>query len=166
MPTPDQAHLRFMVRRSPELVTSDCSLTRAVQAIFFGANDACLPSSPTKHHVPLDRYKQNLRDILLHASVVAQNPRLILITPPPIDEYKLEEHGLAVGINEVMRTAEHTKQYADACREVGLEFDVAVLDIWSILMAKTGWREGETLIGSKKVGRSSVLDRLLVDGQY
>jgi lysophospholipase L1-like esterase len=136
-----------------------------MQAIFFGANDACLPGSPTGQHVPLAQYKQNLRDIIQHPSVTAQNPRLILLTVPPVCEYKLEEHNLGQGMKDATRTAEYTKKYADACRGVGDELGVAVLDVWSIMMAKTGWKKGEPVVGSKKVERSMVLDDLLVDGE-
>ncbi|KAL9076568.1 MAG: hypothetical protein Q9161_000900 [Pseudevernia consocians] len=146
MPKPEQARLRFM-------------------AVFFGANDACLPGSSTDQHVPLNEYKENLRDILKHSSVVAQKPRLILLTPPPVNEYQLDEADLVWGNKDPRRSAEHTKEYADACCQVGAEIGVAVLDVWSIFMTKAGWREGETLIGSKKVARNEVLEKLLVDGQ-
>ena len=135
------------------------------QAIFFGANDACLPGSSTGQHVPLDEYKQNIRDIVQHPSITAQNPRLILITPPPVDEYKLEESGLVKRSTDPQRTAEHTKKYADACRQTGEELGVPVLDIWSIMMAEAGWKKGQPLVGSKKVSRNDVLDHLLVDGE-
>ena len=134
------------------------------QVIFFGANDACLPGSPTGQHVPLDVFKQNLVDIVRHPRVIAQKPRVILITPPPVNEYKLEESDLVQGLTDPRRTAENTKRYADATREVGAELGVAVLDIWSIFMAMTGWKEGEPLVGSKKVARSEILEKLLADG--
>ena len=136
-----------------------------MQAIFFGANDACLPGSSTGQDVPLNDFKRYLTAIVQHPSVTAQNPRLILITPPPVNEYKLEESDLVMGLTDPRRTAEHTKKYADACREVGTQLGVAVLDIWSIMMAKTGWREGEPLVGSKKVARNEILEGLLIDGE-
>lgn len=86
------------------------------------------------------------------------------MTPPPVDEYKLEEHNLVQGLKDPSRTAEHTKKYADACREIGVKHEIAVLDVWSIIMAKTGWKAGP-LVGSKKVARSQILDDLLVDGE-
>ncbi|CAF9917388.1 hypothetical protein IMSHALPRED_003557 [Imshaugia aleurites] len=147
MPKPEQARLRFMT-------------------VFFGANDACLPGSATGQHVPLDEYKKNLKNILKHPSVIAQNPRLILLTPPPINEYQLEEVDLVQGFKDPRRSAEHTQEYADACRQVGADVGVTVLDVWSIFMAKAGWKEGEALIGSKKVARNEVLERLLVDGLH
>lgn len=81
-----------------------------------------------------------------------------------MDEYRLEETNIYKGVAERQRTAEHTKQYADACREVGAEVGVVVLDLWSVFMAEAGWKEGEPLPGSKKADRSRVLGELLSDG--
>jgi len=133
--------------------------------LFFGANDACLPGSSTGQHVPINRYIQNLKALLVHSSVKEHEPRLILVTPPPVDEYQLEEAGLECGNPEMQRTAEHTKKYADACRMVGAELGLAVVDLWSIFMAKTGWKHGKPLTGSKSVERSKVLGTLLSDGK-
>ena len=71
-----------------------------------------------------------------------------------------------MGYTDQIRSAEHTKQYADACRDVGVEVGVVVLDVWSIFMAKAGWKEGEALVGSKKVDRNEVLEKLLSDGEF
>ena len=132
--------------------------------VFFGANDACLPSSSTGQHVPLNQYKANLRAILGHTLVKRQQPHLILVTPPPVNEYQLEVSDLEKGIVEIRRTAEHTRKYADACREVGNELGVTVLDLWSTFMVKAGWRSGEPLPGSKKAPMSRILEELLHDG--
>lgn len=158
MPRLDQAHIRFMVLY---LSHHPFHLLKISQTVFFGANDACLPASPTGQYVPLAEYAQNLKNILTHPNVIAHKPRIILITPPPINEYQME---LADTPNAT-RSSEHTKLYADKCREVGKELDVAVLDLWSILMAKTGWKEGQPLTGSKKVAKSKVLEKLLIDGE-
>lgn len=40
-----------------------------------------------------------------------------------------------------------------------------MLDVWSIFMAKTGWKEGKPLIGSVKVARNEILEKLLIDGE-
>ena len=125
-----------------------------------------MPGSATGQHVPLDEYKKNLKAILEHSSVVAQKPRLILLTPPPVNEYQLDEANLVSEIKDPVRSAEHTKKYADACRQVGAEVGVVVLDVWSVFMAKAGWKEGEPLVGSKKVARNEVLEKLLNDGEF
>lgn len=54
--------------------------------------------------------------------------------------------------------------YADACREIGKELGVPVLDLWSVFMAEAGWGEGEPLAGSIKIERNKVLGELLHDG--
>lgn len=89
---------------------------------------------------------------------------MILITPPPVDEYRLEEPDSDNGIPERQRTADHTRQYAEACREVGAETGVVVVDLWSTFMVEAGWKEGEPLPGSKKTERNAVLGELLLDG--
>lgn len=135
-----------------------------IQTVFFGANDACLPGSSTGQHVPLNKYKQNLGDILTHGTVTMHGPRIILITPPPVNEYLLEKPTAEDPVRERMRTAEHTKKYADACREVGKELGVVVLDLWSIFMTEAGWKDGEPLVGSKTVEPNEILEELLHDG--
>jgi len=101
---------------------------------------------------------------LQHPNVVAHQPRLLLITPPPINEYQSDAIDQVKGYAEPQRTAENTKKYAEACRQVGRELGVAVLDLWSIMMAKTGWREGKDLPGSKKAEKSEILEKMLIDG--
>ena len=133
--------------------------------IFFGANDACLPGTSTGQHVPVDRYTQNLKELIAHPTVKQQEPRLILVTPPPVDEYKLEESGPGSDNSEVQRTAEHTKKYADSCRKLGADLDIEVVDLWFIFMTKAGWKQGQPLIGSKSVERSKTLGVFLSDGE-
>ena len=103
MPKPDQATVKFMM-------------------IFFGANDACLPSSSTNQHVPLPDYAANLRKIVQMARDWAPGIRIILVTPPPVNEYQLETfENVRYGVTEPRRTAEHTRRYADMCSRVGKE---------------------------------------------
>lgn len=133
--------------------------------VFFGANDACLPGSDSGQHIPLDIYRQNLIKICQHPTVAAQKPRLILVTPPPIDEYSLEISDTAKGVAGKRRTAEHTKLYADACRQVGEDLGLVTLDLWSIFMEAAGYVPGRPLPGSKKTTPNAVLTRLLSDGK-
>lgn len=126
--------------------------------MFFGANDACLPESPSGQHVPIESYAQYLEEILKHPTVTIHRPRLILITPPPVNEYQLN-------FPEATRTAEVTYSYAIRCREVGEKLGVPVLDLWSAIAAKAGWKEGQGVIGSRNSPRSEELDKMLVDGK-
>ncbi|KAL8949171.1 MAG: hypothetical protein Q9222_004703 [Ikaeria aurantiellina] len=147
MPRKEQASVRFMM-------------------IFFGANDACLPDSYSGQHVPLAIYKRNLRDIIQHQTVANHDPHIILVTPPPVDEYAVEIAEAAKGIFKIRGTADHTKLYADACKEVGQHLGLTVLDLWSTFMKAAGYEPGEPLPGSKKTGKNAVLGRLLSDGLH
>ncbi len=133
--------------------------------IFFGANDSCLPET-TGQHIPLEVYRENLKYIATHSTVRSHGARLILVTPPPIDERLLEAHCLEQGIYIPTRTSEHTKIYANAAREIGSNLGLEVLDLWSVFMEHVGWKEGEPLPGSKKVAENELLQSLLCDGKY
>ncbi len=124
-----------------------------------------MPTSPTGQHVPLEKFKQNLKDIIGHEMVKAHQPTVILITPPPVDEYALELRDLLKGSTGLTRTAEHTKKYADACRDVGSEMGSTVVDLWTAIMARAGWQAGDALPGSKTVPRNQVLRDVLRDGK-
>ncbi|RDI84349.1 hypothetical protein Vi05172_g5750 [Venturia inaequalis] len=151
LPTPEQTKIRFL-------------------AIFFGANDARFPNTPqAEQHVPIEQYKENLRRMIQHPLVQAHKPRIILITPPPVDEALCEKLELEIwGIDVVRRTAEVTSQYAQVVRDVGKEMDVAVLDVWSAFMHEVGWASGQPLIGTKDVLQRDGLElpNLLVDGLH
>ncbi|KAI8983563.1 SGNH hydrolase-type esterase domain-containing protein [Pilobolus umbonatus] len=109
-----------------------------LMTIFFGANDAALPFSP--QHVPLERYKSNLKtmiDLVKDPQSDHYNPRLrlVLITPPPVNEVdwkkRCEEEGIKLN-----RTNESARMYSEAVNAVGKEKGVVVIDIWSHLMEK------------------------------
>ncbi|KAF2836794.1 SGNH hydrolase [Patellaria atrata CBS 101060] len=147
--------------------------------IFFGANDAALPYPPDPdgrplQSIPLDLYKQNLRAILTHPALLAHNPHIILITPPPVDEWQfvvLSTDG------EMRRNSTTTAQYAEAVREVGEEVrkqgaDVRVLDLWALMMASAGYHAppqpqiNSPLPGSRKLPQNLKLKQLLHDGLH
>ncbi|CAI5955861.1 unnamed protein product, partial [Closterium sp. NIES-64] len=59
----------------------------ALVTVFFGANDAALPGRTSgKQHVPIPEFKENLRVIVTHLQSLGPNVRVVLITPPPVDE--------------------------------------------------------------------------------
>ena len=132
--------------------------------VFFGANDACSAEAMNGQHVPLHTYRQNLHDIITHPTVRAQQPRLILVTPPPVEERLLEQRVKSFGYKELNRFNAVTKLYADAVREVGSAHGVAVLDVWNAFMTEAGWKAGDSLPGSLNMAESPVLKRLLIDG--
>lgn len=116
--------------------------------------------------MPLDKFRENLIKILTHPSVGKHDARIILITPPPLDEYLRMKRDAEKGLAEPERSAEHTKLYVDTVRDEASKLGVALVDVWTLFQRKAGWKEGEPLIGSKSREQSPVFAELLRDGQY
>jgi lysophospholipase L1-like esterase len=150
-----------------------------MQLVLFGANDACLPGSPSKQHVPLEKYRENIKTILTHPSITGHNPTILLVTPPPVNEFHLDESAIANGSDATRRQAT-TAQYAIAIREIANEFKdrkVKLVDLWSAILneaagsdhispAELGHFEGPPILGSKEKGECKGLRKLLVDGLH
>lgn len=132
------------------------------QTIFFGANDAVLP--PHTQQVALEQYKENLKFLIQHPSVKEHGTKIIVLTPPPINEYQLKFFDAEKGFDTPSRTAANTKRYADACRDVAQSLGVPVADIWMAIMKSTGWEVGQPLTGSKDVPSNEQLASMLTDG--
>jgi hypothetical protein len=71
------------------------------------------------------------------------------------------------GFTGLRRTASTTAAYAEAAREVGREYGVPVVDVWTAMMTKAGWRASGTgpLPGSKEAPGSDVLLEFMHDGK-
>lgn len=109
-----------------------------LMTIFFGANDAALPFS--SQHVPLERYKSNTKamiDLVKNPESPFYNPkmRIILITPPPINEAQWEKRCNEQG-DKLNRTNKAARAYAECIMEIGRETNIPVADIWSEIMDK------------------------------
>jgi hypothetical protein len=140
--------------------------------IHQGANDSRLPDTPggPQQNVPLDLFTSNLHAILSHPHLTGRpDLRIILITPPPVDERMLRatDSGNIPGFNGLRRTAETTASYVEAVRQVGKERSVQVCDVWSAMMREAGWVEGSTgkLPGCEDAEENTVLRRFFSDGK-
>ena len=157
IPRPEQAKIRWLL-------------------IFFGANDARMPKTPggPDQHVPLEEFQDNTRKIAMHSSVKAhEDIKIILVTPPPIDERKTVEADQAKypGLGSVLRrTAKTTAKYAQAVRELGHELQLPVLDIWSAMLERAGHTDDgaiqEDIPGSKIAPPNPILQDFLHDGLH
>jgi hypothetical protein len=121
-----------------------------------GANDSRLPDTPggPQQNVPLtDR----------------PDLRIILITPPPVDERMLRaaDSGNIPGYNGLRRTAETTRKYAEAVKGVAKEKGVQACDVWSAMMREAGWDEDRAapLPGSEAADENAVLRAFFSDGK-
>ncbi|KAG9320543.1 hypothetical protein KVV02_002751 [Mortierella alpina] len=136
--------------------------------LFFGANDACLASSP--QHVDLERYERNLRALvdMIHSPgspTYCPETRIIVICPPPIDEIRCALRRSQRGM-KLDRDTDVTRRYAETCLRVAKEYQgrnyigeqvsqgqVDVIDTWNIMMDQV------------KAGRHT-LDEYLKDGLH
>ncbi len=96
---------------------------------------------------------------------MAHDPHLMLITPPPVDEYQLLLQAHDLGLSEPSRTAWNTKRYADGCRQVGRSLGIPVVDLWTAFMKEAGWKDGQPLPGSRDRNQCEAFRRLFRDGQ-
>lgn len=112
--------------------------------IWYGANDSRLPDTPgdPQQHIPLNEYTQNLRAMLAHPDVRGQEGmRIVLITPPPVDErsgLENDQKGNPNNGDVIRRKARVTKQYAEAVLEVGKETGTVTLDLWARMIERAG----------------------------
>ncbi|KAL2834177.1 SGNH hydrolase-type esterase domain-containing protein [Aspergillus cavernicola] len=144
-PTPETASVRFLT-------------------IWFGANDASLLGS--SQHVPLDVYKMNLARIVQHPATVAQKPRILIITPTPVNEYQLQGFDEGKGNSHPSRVNSQTRLYAEAAGEVAGSLKLPVVDLWTAFMTAAGWKEGQPLIGSREAPNNEKFASLFTDGLH
>jgi hypothetical protein len=122
--------------------------------------------SPYEQHIPLDQYIANVKAIVECASTREQRPRILVLTPTPVNEHQIKFFDEEKGFTSPSRTAENTKRYADACRETAISLSVQVVDVWSAFMKIAGWKEGQPLVGSHEVPENKVLASMLSDGMF
>ncbi|KAF9885008.1 hypothetical protein FE257_000831 [Aspergillus nanangensis] len=138
------------------------------QFILFGdsiTQQATAPDSGFVFQAELqdEEYKENLKQFIQHPAVLAQGTKILVLTPPAVNEYQMD----AGDGTPLKRTAVNTKLYADAAREVASSLGTPVADIWTTFMTTAGWKEGETpLPGSKEIPNNVQLQTLLSDGLH
>lgn len=145
----------------------------SIQLFLCGANDACLPEASSGQHIPLEEYRENIKAIITHPSIKNHTPKILLVTPPPINEVHLESEDGKKGFS-LSRTQQTTSRYADAVRDIAKEFqaqNVVVVDLWSALLSEASrlsksQLEGEGLLGTRERGDNEGLRTLLVDGLH
>jgi lysophospholipase L1-like esterase len=143
--------------------------------LLLGANDACLPTSPSKQHVPLENYRQNLRTILDHPTLKSHNAKILLVTPPPIHEVHLQAEDLRKGASQLTREQKVTSQYAQVVRDVAAEYanqDVVLVDLNKAILEEAVCRTPGNFVGDHSTlgtlgaGDSEGFRELLVDGLH
>ena len=123
-------------------------------------------------HVPLSRFKENLTRIISHPNIKAHGPRIFLVTPPPLDQMRMEAVDLAGGYPGVSRLAKTSAAYSQAVRDIAAEHPgVTLVDLWKAIMgtaiAKTpGYDSKGPALGDPEGGVRGYLEHLLPDGLH
>ncbi|KAB5558654.1 SGNH hydrolase-type esterase domain-containing protein [Coniochaeta sp. 2T2.1] len=143
--------------------------------VLFGANDACVPLPTNNQHVPLDEFKRNLAAIVTHPTILSHSPaKILLVTPPPLDEIRITTLDLAWGHPAATRQASISASYSQAVREVATKYPetVTLVDLWKGVMDRAvektpGFDVAEgRVLGDPKSGVRGYLEHLLPDGLH
>lgn len=143
------------------------------QLVLLGANDAVKPGAATSQHVPIETYKENLSKIINYPHIRAHNPKILLVTPPPVDEIRLQEIDVAYGHPAAIRSSAISASYAEKAREVARENPgVVLIDLWQAIMGEAismspeDYQPGGPWLGSPENGKQGGLAKLLPDGLH
>ncbi|KAH7023651.1 SGNH hydrolase-type esterase domain-containing protein [Ilyonectria destructans] len=141
--------------------------------ILLGANDAVIDLPTTAQHVPLETYKENLTKIVNHPRITAHKPKILLVTPPPLDEIKVTVRDMNWGHSQASRTSAISASYSETARQVARENPgVVLVDLWQAIMDKAiemapgDYQTGGPWLGSPENGKQGGLDELLHDGLH
>ncbi|XP_072354860.1 isoamyl acetate-hydrolyzing esterase 1 homolog isoform X3 [Scyliorhinus torazame] len=118
----------------PKILTQPANQgTIAAVTVCFGANDSALKDVNPVQHIPLTEYAENLKCIIEYLkSIGVCEEKVILITPPPLDESAWEKECIAKD-SILNRYNSVTNQYAEACVKVATECGTDVLDLWNLM---------------------------------
>ncbi|KAL4863947.1 hypothetical protein BDV12DRAFT_201590 [Aspergillus spectabilis] len=128
--------------------------------LFFGTNDSIIPES--KNHIPLPRFKENTRGIILDAQEAGI--KVVLIGPGPFNHHQfisVMEEGWVCD-----RTTLRARAYCDAAVELGRELGIPVVQLWYIIMADMGWKGGDPVYGLEEVPDQGRLGEYFNDGLH
>mmetsp|Transcript_26388 Transcript_26388/g.50125 ORF Transcript_26388/g.50125 Transcript_26388/m.50125 type:complete len:251 (+) Transcript_26388:70-822(+) len=122
--------------------------------ILLGSNDAVMPDlgkSESKQHVPIKEFKKNLKKIIMHIRGLEQSDKahptcsITLITPPPIDHDRWQQHRVDNFVptppSTRNRCNERTRLYAEAVVQVGIETNTQTIDLYTKWSASHQWQD-------------------------
>jgi len=103
----------------------------ALITIFLGINDASFDDS--SQHVPLGEYRENMVKILNHLRHTYEKASIVLITPAPIHNSKLEKNLVEVYGSFLNRSSENALKYVQVCLEISKEYGIPALNLFEAL---------------------------------
>ncbi len=106
--------------------------------VFFGANDASSLELNPRHHVPIERFEINLKNIVkICKKAYGEEVKIIFIAPPPVHhdsrlKFQVERWG-EKATGELERTLELSGQYASIVEKVAAELNFPCLHVWKLM---------------------------------
>jgi lysophospholipase L1-like esterase len=111
--------------------------------------------------------------IITHPLITAHKPKILLVTPPPLDEIHITKLDLAWGHPEATRKAKISASYSQAVRDIAAQHpETTLIDLWKAIMdvaiAKTPGFEPKSgvTLGDPDSGLRGYLEHLLPDGLH
>lgn len=165
-----------VLRYLPDLFAPPSETTPKIDylLVLLGANDAVRPMPGYAQHVPQDRYRKNLTSIINDPTIKAHAPKILLVTPPPVDEVWLKVRDAQGGWPHQTRFSALSAEYSQIVREVAAENEdagVVLIDLWKAIMdhaeaTTPGFTPGGPRLGTFDYGQRGALERLLPDGLH
>ncbi|KAG7663871.1 uncharacterized protein J8A68_002620 [[Candida] subhashii] len=128
--------------------------------IFFGTNDAFQINDDLSEiqSIPLERYKQNLSEMIEMA--LENNISPIIIGPTFHDTERAYKFFHAQGreVNSPAATHKRYYEYSEGAKEVATKYNVAFVDLWNAFRIDGGWSKEQLLSGNEKAGPGRVRD--------
>jgi lysophospholipase L1-like esterase len=84
--------------------------------ILMGTNDSVLPGNP--HHVPIEDFKNNLRDLVRDISTLAPSAVIIVVSPPPCSQKLLNDKNSKLSKSGRERSNEAVESYVAAAQDI------------------------------------------------
>ncbi|GMF45229.1 unnamed protein product [Phytophthora fragariaefolia] len=140
----------------------------ALITLWLGANDAALPNGcNSEQHIPIEMYRDNLIRIVRQFQVMAPDARILLITPPHVDDMArhrraMKNEGDKEGV--VDRTNEMAGNYAEVCVATAHKLGLPVVDLYTYFNDMPKWRRNNLLedgLHLNRRGNKLMFDQLL-----
>ncbi|KAL0486082.1 GDSL esterase/lipase [Acrasis kona] len=106
----------------------DPSNEQTLAVIMFGANDAA--EAPSTQHVPLERYKDNIKKIVKVIRDNRPNADLILMTPTPMIKSLWDKEAFSRFKSPGYRSGELARRYASEVVTVSEELGIPCVNFW------------------------------------
>ncbi|XP_070536881.1 isoamyl acetate-hydrolyzing esterase 1 homolog isoform X2 [Ptychodera flava] len=147
----------------PQIITKEMADNVALVTLFFGTNDSVFEGF--LQHVSLDKFKQNMKDMIHYLnSIGIGNEKIIIISPPMVNETAWDDECKRSLGHPKNKTNELTVKYADVCCSITKTTNIALIDLFHLMSSQQNWERFLLPDGIHlSVEGSKLLDQHLAD---